>query len=123
MSNLLAFHKDFNLFKSRKDVSFVRASVNAWMLIVVCILLFTINNKPKNIITVNYRAHVFNFLYAFHSICHVMSYLYSDKNSSSNMKIDTLSFLNTLLVHHNPTVFHPHMKILVPVSVFYFQGR
>lgn len=40
-----------------------------------------------------------------------------DKNSSSNMKIDTLSFLNTLLIHHNPTVFHPHMRVLVPVSL------
>lgn len=42
-----------------------------------------------------------------------VQYSLGDKNSSSNMKIDTLSFLNTLLVHHNPTVFHPHMKILV----------
>ena len=33
------------------------------------------------------------------------------------MKIDTLSFLNTLLIHHNPTVFHPHMRVLVPVSL------
>ena len=39
-----------------------------------------------------------------------------DKNSSSNMKIDTLSFLNTLLIHHSPSVFHPHMRVLVPVS-------
>lgn len=33
------------------------------------------------------------------------------------MKIDTLSFLNTILIHHQPTVFLPHIKILVPVRV------
>lgn len=40
-----------------------------------------------------------------------------DKNSSSNMKIDTLSFLNCLLVHHPPDVFHPHIQALVPPIV------
>ena len=39
-----------------------------------------------------------------------------DKNSSSNMKIDTLSFLNCILIHHQPTVFLPHIKTLVPVG-------
>lgn len=39
-----------------------------------------------------------------------------DKNSSSNMKIDTLSFLNCILIHHQPTVFLPHVKTLVPVG-------
>ncbi|KAK7091549.1 cullin-associated NEDD8-dissociated protein 1-like isoform X2 [Littorina saxatilis] len=42
-----------------------------------------------------------------------IQYSLGDKNSSSNMKIDTLSFLNTLLIHHPPSVFHPHMKVLV----------
>lgn len=42
---------------------------------------------------------------------------FRDKNSSSNMKIDTLSFLNTILIHHQPAVFLPHIKILVPVRV------
>ncbi|XP_076457085.1 cullin-associated NEDD8-dissociated protein 1-like [Babylonia areolata] len=46
-----------------------------------------------------------------------IQYSLGDKNSSSNMKIDTLSFLNTLLVHHTPSVFHPHMKVLVPPIV------
>ncbi|XP_055935598.1 cullin-associated NEDD8-dissociated protein 1-like [Argiope bruennichi] len=36
-----------------------------------------------------------------------------DKNSSSNMKIDTLTFLNCLLTHHPPEVFHPHIEALV----------
>jgi cullin-associated NEDD8-dissociated protein 1 len=36
-----------------------------------------------------------------------------DKNSSSNMKIDTLSFMSLLLVHHSPSVFHPHIDALV----------
>ncbi|XP_022103590.1 cullin-associated NEDD8-dissociated protein 1-like [Acanthaster planci] len=40
-----------------------------------------------------------------------------DKNSSSNMKIDTLSFLNCLMVNHNPQVFHPHMAVIVPPVV------
>ncbi|XP_064480368.1 cullin-associated NEDD8-dissociated protein 1-like [Ornithodoros turicata] len=38
----------------------------------------------------------------------------SDKNSSSNMKIDTLAFLNCLLIHHNPAVFHAHIGALIP---------
>ncbi|XP_035214585.1 cullin-associated NEDD8-dissociated protein 1-like [Stegodyphus dumicola] len=40
-----------------------------------------------------------------------------DKNSSSNMKIDTLTFLNCLLTHHPPEVFHPHIEALVPSIV------
>lgn len=44
-------------------------------------------------------------------------YSLGDKNSSSNMKIDTLSFLNTILIHHQPAVFLPHIKILVPPIV------
>ncbi|KAL5015536.1 hypothetical protein ScPMuIL_009806 [Solemya velum] len=42
-----------------------------------------------------------------------IQYSLGDKNSSSNMKIDTLSFLNCILIHHHPSVFHPHVKILV----------
>jgi len=36
-----------------------------------------------------------------------------EKNSSSNMKIDTLTFINVLLSHHNPLVFHPYIQALV----------
>lgn len=38
----------------------------------------------------------------------------SDKNSSSNMKIDTLAFIGCLLSAHEPTVFHPHVPALLP---------
>ena len=41
---------------------------------------------------------------------------FRDKNSSSNMKIDTLSFIHCLLSSHNPGVFHPYISVLVPVS-------
>lgn len=37
-----------------------------------------------------------------------------DKNSSSNIKIDTLCFVNILLTNHCPVVFHPHVDALVP---------
>lgn len=40
-----------------------------------------------------------------------------DKSSSSNMKIDTLSFLNCMLIHHSPGVFHPHISVIVPPVV------
>lgn len=44
-----------------------------------------------------------------------IEYSLGEKNSSSNMKIDTLSFLHTLLVHTAPpSVFHPHIPTLVP---------
>ncbi|KAH1023273.1 cullin-associated NEDD8-dissociated protein 1 isoform X2 [Dendroctonus ponderosae] len=46
--------------------------------------------------------------------------LYSlvEKNSSSNMKIDALSFIYCLLTTHPPTVFHPFINILLqPVIV------
>ena len=44
-----------------------------------------------------------------------IEYSLGEKNSSSNMKIDTLSFLHTLLVHTSPpSVFHPHIPTLVP---------
>merc|ERR1719370_2843653 len=37
--------------------------------------------------------------------------------SNSNMKIDTLSFIQALLTGHDPTVFHPHASILVPAVI------
>ena len=44
-----------------------------------------------------------------------IEYSLGEKNSSSNMKIDTLAFLNTLLTHTCPSsVFHPHVATLVP---------
>ncbi|NXU53251.1 CAND1 protein, partial [Turnix velox] len=41
----------------------------------------------------------------------------ADKSSSSNMRIDALSFLHVLLCNHQPEVFHPHIKSLVPPVV------
>nr|CAG4651567.1 EOG090X00HY [Triops cancriformis] len=38
----------------------------------------------------------------------------TEKNAASNMKIDTLSFLHTLLATHPATVFHPHIRALMP---------
>ncbi|XP_046376355.1 cullin-associated NEDD8-dissociated protein 1-like [Haliotis rufescens] len=46
-----------------------------------------------------------------------IQYSLGDKNTSSNMKIDTLSFLNTILLHHPPAVFHPHIRVVVPPIV------
>lgn len=44
-----------------------------------------------------------------------IQYSLGDKNTSSNMKIDTLTFLHCLLTHHNPEVFHNHIASFVPV--------
>uniref|UniRef100_A0A670I7M1 Cullin associated and neddylation dissociated 2 (putative) n=1 Tax=Podarcis muralis TaxID=64176 RepID=A0A670I7M1_PODMU len=41
----------------------------------------------------------------------------TDKSSSSNMKIDTLSFLHVVLCNHSRDVFHPHVKALLPPVV------
>lgn len=46
-----------------------------------------------------------------------IQYSLSDKNSSSNMKIDALSFLCSLLQGHNPQVFDSHIPMLVPLVV------
>lgn len=46
-----------------------------------------------------------------------IQYSMGDRNSSSNMKIDTLSFLHTLLCTHPADVFHAHMSVLVPPVV------
>ncbi|XP_076630987.1 cullin-associated and neddylation-dissociated 1 isoform X2 [Colletes latitarsis] len=43
-----------------------------------------------------------------------IQYSLGDKNSSSNMKIDTLAFIHTLLITHQPEVFRAHMAVLVP---------
>ena len=56
-------------------------------------------------------------LNVYTSIPHDFILIFSDKNSSSNMKIDTLAFLNCLLMNHSPTVFHPHINVIVPVSI------
>ncbi|GLV39340.1 Cullin-associated and neddylation-dissociated 1 [Carabus blaptoides fortunei] len=42
-----------------------------------------------------------------------IQYSLGDKNSSSNMKIDTLIFVHCLLSSHPPEVFHPHMGVLI----------
>ncbi|XP_044740859.1 cullin-associated NEDD8-dissociated protein 1 isoform X2 [Chrysoperla carnea] len=44
-------------------------------------------------------------------------YSLGDKNSSSNMKIDTLNFVHCLITTHSPAVFHPHMGVLMPPIV------
>lgn len=44
--------------------------------------------------------------------------LISDKTSTSNMKIDTLNFLNNLLITHDEKLFHPYLDVLVRVSHF-----
>ncbi|XP_038838717.1 cullin-associated NEDD8-dissociated protein 2 isoform X2 [Salvelinus namaycush] len=41
----------------------------------------------------------------------------TDKSTSSNMKIDALSFLNVLLCSHPPAIFQPHMKVILPPVV------
>ncbi|CAG9855280.1 unnamed protein product [Phyllotreta striolata] len=41
-------------------------------------------------------------------------YSLSEKNASSNMKIDALSFIFCLLTSHQPQVFHPYISILLP---------
>ncbi|ROI83697.1 Cullin-associated NEDD8-dissociated protein 1 [Anabarilius grahami] len=38
----------------------------------------------------------------------------TDKSTSSNMKIDALTFLNVLLSSHNPEIFHPHINVILP---------
>lgn len=43
-----------------------------------------------------------------------IQYSLNDKNSTSNMKIDTLNFLNHLLLTHNEKLFHPYLDALVP---------
>lgn len=46
-----------------------------------------------------------------------IQYSLGDKNSSSNMKIDTLAFVHTLLVTHEPEAFHAHMSVLAPPMI------
>lgn len=41
----------------------------------------------------------------------------SDKNSTSNMKIDALGFLCNMLTSHDAAIFHPHIPTLVPLVV------
>ncbi|XP_032892680.1 cullin-associated NEDD8-dissociated protein 1-like [Amblyraja radiata] len=44
-------------------------------------------------------------------------YSLTDKSSTSNMKIDALTFLHVILCNHPPEVFHPHVKTLLPPTV------
>lgn len=41
-------------------------------------------------------------------------FTFSDKKSSSNMKIDTLSFIHCVLTSHSPEIFHPWVEQLIP---------
>lgn len=51
------------------------------------------------------------------SIVPGISYSLNDKSSTSNMKIESLGFLYSLLQGHPPHVFHPHIPLLVPLVV------
>lgn len=51
------------------------------------------------------------------SIVPGISYSLNDKSSTSNMKIESLGFLCSLLLGHQPHVFHPHIPLLVPLVV------
>ncbi|KAK6480606.1 cullin-associated NEDD8-dissociated protein 1-like [Huso huso] len=44
-------------------------------------------------------------------------YSLTDKSSSSNMKIDSLSFLTVILCNHPPEALHPHIKVILPPVV------
>ena len=46
-----------------------------------------------------------------------IQYSLNDKNSTSNMKIDTLNFLNHLLLTHDEKLFHPYLDALVPPTI------
>lgn len=46
-----------------------------------------------------------------------IEYSLSDKNSTSNMKIDALGFICCLLQSHSPHYFHPHVGVLVNLTV------
>uniref|UniRef100_A0A8D0D176 TATA-binding protein interacting (TIP20) domain-containing protein n=1 Tax=Sander lucioperca TaxID=283035 RepID=A0A8D0D176_SANLU len=41
----------------------------------------------------------------------------TDKSTSSNMRIDALSFFHVLLLSHPPQAFQPHMQVLLPPVV------
>ena len=43
-----------------------------------------------------------------------IQYSLGEKNSSSNMKIDTLAFVHTLLITHPPEAFHAYMTVIAP---------
>lgn len=43
-----------------------------------------------------------------------IQYSLGEKNSSSNMKIDALSFIYCLLTTHQPPVFHPYIAVILP---------
>lgn len=44
-------------------------------------------------------------------------YSLSDQTSTSNMKIDTMSFLTVLLTHHSMASLHPHIGTIIPAVV------
>ena len=50
-------------------------------------------------------------------------YSLSEKNSSSNMKIDALSFLNAYIKSHQPEVFQPHSQTLLPAIVSFLERK
>lgn len=47
-----------------------------------------------------------------------IQYSLNDKMATSNMKIDTLNFLNHLLLTHDAKLFHPYLDILMIVIIY-----
>lgn len=46
-----------------------------------------------------------------------IEYSLHDKTTNSNLRIETLTLLRTLLASHPVTAFHPHLKALIPPVV------
>lgn len=53
----------------------------------------------------------------FNNIVPGIHFSLSDKNSTSNMKIEALAFLSALLQGHQPYVFASHISVLVPLVI------
>ena len=69
---------------------------------------------------INYSLKYKNFILLFYSLIQSLSLVHkrfysSDKASTSNMKIDTLNFLNNLMLTHDEKLFHPYLNQIVPV--------
>ena len=74
--------------------------------------------KPKKIIIccLYFSKGIWSFSlesYKYFSFFHA----FSDKSSTSNMKIDSLSFLGCILTQHDPEVFYDHIHLIVPVCI------
>lgn len=64
---------------------------------------------------------VFSLMLNYPSFQYFLSlFIFQDKSSTSNLKIEALIFTRLVLASHSPPVFHPHIEVLAVTLILFY---